>query len=80
MTVELQSTKDKLLAMEEDAGVAFRSKIRSLERQLADANAKVCMCNFTCTVHVIIMCMYMHILCLCLLFVILDYFHDRRSV
>ena len=41
-TNELQEKKDRLLAMEEDAGVEFKSKIRLLERQLADAKAKVC--------------------------------------
>ena len=38
---ELEENKDRLLAMEEDAGVEFRSKIRTLERQLGDSNAKV---------------------------------------
>ncbi len=38
---ELEENNDRLLAMEEDAGVEFRSKIRTLERQLGDANAKV---------------------------------------
>ena len=41
VTSELQESRDRVLAMEEDAGVEFRSKIRTLERQLSDATAKV---------------------------------------
>ncbi len=41
VTNELQEKKDRLLAIEEDAGLEFRSKIRLLERKLADADSKV---------------------------------------
>ena len=39
--------------MEDDAGAEFRNKIRLLERKLADAIAKVCLCvlfGFTCII------------------------------
>ena len=38
---QLEETQNRLMAMEEDAGAEFRSKVRLLERKLADATAKV---------------------------------------
>lgn len=38
---QLEETKDRLRAMEDDAGAEFRSNIRILERKVADGNAKV---------------------------------------
>ena len=38
---QLEETKDRLRAMEEDAGAEFRSNIRILERKVTDGNSKV---------------------------------------
>lgn len=38
---ELQETKDRVCSLEQDAAGEFRSKIRLLERQLADQKGKV---------------------------------------
>ena len=46
---ELEEKEDRVRAMEEDAGAEFRSRIRMLERKVADGTAKV---SGTCTVHV----------------------------
>ena len=50
-SAKLAETEEKLgeaikriKSMEDDAGAEFRNKIRLLERKLADAVAKVCLC------------------------------------